>query len=300
MMQKKFMARYVIISPVRNEEEFVESTLRSVINQTHSPQEWIIVNDGSTDNTEQIIKAYLPDYPWIKLISLKDRGYYLPGAGVVRVIQEGYSRISSDDWEYLVKLDCDIVVEPSYFEKIFNRFSENPRLGIASGAIYLKDGATEMKENSQPDHPWGASKVYRRSCFQDIGGWKAIPGWDLADMLAAQMKGWETRCFDEFKILHFRGTGLRRTGLTKGRFLLGRFHFRYGYGPFYTILKSIYWLKEKPFIIGGLSIFAGYIYAAIRFEPKLFEKDMRKFLRKKQRVYLKQKISGLFRPQKID
>jgi hypothetical protein len=105
------------------------------------------------------------------------------------------------------------------------------------------------------------------------------------------MNGWETRCFDEYKIYHFRQTGIRREGLTKGRFLLGRFHYRYGYDPLYTLLKSVYRLAEKPIIIGGISIFLGYIYAAVRREDRLFDKDMRKFLRKKHRKYLNQKLT---------
>jgi len=151
----------------------------------------------------------------------------------------------------------------------------------------------EIKEKSQADHPWGASKIYRKNCFEDIKGWKPIPGWDLADLLAAQMNGWETRCFDNYKIYHYRKTGTRRTDITSGRFLLGRFHFRYGYGIIYTFVKSIYRLFEKPIIIGGTSIFLGYLYAFIIQEDRLFEKDMRKFLRKKQQFYLKQKFKNL-------
>lgn len=289
------MLKYVIITPVRNEEDHVKATLDSVVNQTHKPAEWILVNDGSTDKTEEIVQKYVDKYDWIKLHTIKDRGYYFPGTGVVQVVQQGFARLSVSDWELVVKLDADISIDPTYFEEILGRFEENPKLGIASGAIYLVEGNTETKENSQSDHPWGASKIYRKACFNTIGGWKPIPGWDLADLLGAQMNGWETRCFDEYKIYHFRQTGMRRTGFSKGRFLWGRFQYRYGYGLFYIFLKSVFWLKQKPFIIGGISIFAGYIYAAIRREEKLFDKDMRKFLRKKQRFYLKDKLSGVFK-----
>ncbi|GAB4322964.1 MAG: hypothetical protein Kow00127_15620 [Bacteroidales bacterium] len=287
------MTKYIIVSPVRNEEEHVRRTIESVLAQTVKPAEWIIVNDGSTDKTEEIIKEYTAGYDWIRLINMKDRGYYYPGTGVIQVVQHGLSQAQTTDWEFLVKLDCDIWVEPDYFEEIFRRFKENPKLGIASGAIYLKEGDTLTPENSQEDHPWGASKVYRRECYQAIGGWKAIPGWDLADLLGAQMNGWETRCFMDLKIYHFRGTGLRRSGITKGRFLWGRFQYRYGYGLLYIFLKSIYWLQQKPYVLGGISIFAGYVYAAIRREEKLFEPEMRRFLRKKQRTYLKNKIKSL-------
>jgi len=288
------MIKYNIISPVRNEEDFVEDTIKSVINQTVLPQEWIIVNDGSTDKTEEIIKPYLEQYNWIKLITLKDRGYYYPGTGVVQVVNKGFEAITVNDWGFLVKLDCDITIEKDYFENIFDEFNKNPKLGIASGGIFLVDGSKIIQEKSQPDHPWGASKIYRRKCFEQIKGWKPIPGWDLADLLSAQMNNWETRCFNEYRILHYRGTGTRRADITSGRFLLGRFHFRYGYGPFYTLTKSIYHLGEKPFLLGGISIFTGYIYAAVRNEDRLFEKDMRSFLRKKQSKYLKQKFNSLF------
>jgi poly-beta-1,6-N-acetyl-D-glucosamine synthase len=287
------MNQFVIISPARNEEAFIEDTIKSVVGQSVKPLEWIIVNDGSTDATRTIIEKYTGYYEWIKLVNMEDRGFYYPGTGVVNVIKKGFENISVNNWDFLVKLDCDITIEPEYFERIFTEFDKNPELGIASGAIYLVEDNIVRKEKSQSDHPWGASKIYRKKCFQDIGGWKAIPGWDLADLLSAQMKGWVTRCFDEYKIFHYRGTGTRRAGLTKGRFLLGRFHYRYGYSPGYTFLKSMYWLGEKPYIIGGISIFLGYIVAALRQEKKLFEKDMRLFLRQKHKSYLKQKMKNL-------
>lgn len=288
------MIKFIIISPARNEEAFIESTIKSVINQTIKPLEWIIVNDGSTDSTKSIIEKYTLQYDWIKLINVEDRGFYYPGTGVVNVIKKGFEQITFGDWDFVIKLDCDITIESNYLENIMSEFKKNPKLGIASGAIYLLDGEKEKKEKSQSDHPWGASKVYRRQCFSDINGWKAIPGWDLADLLSAQMKGWETRCFDEYKIYHFRGTGTRRPGFTKGRFLLGRFHYRYGYSLGYTFLKGIYWLGEKPLIIGGISIFLGYLYAAVTMETKLFDKEMRQFLRKKHQKYLKKKIKATF------
>lgn len=285
------MIDYIIISPVRNEEAFIEQTIESVVNQNIKPKEWIIVNDGSTDSTAEIITRHLDRYPWIKLINLEDRGFYYPGTGVVNVINEGYKHISSNDWQFMAKLDCDVTFDKNYFELLLEEFSKNEKLGIASGAIYLIDGKKTTKEKSQYDHPWGASKIYRAQCFKDIDGWKPIPGWDLADLLAAQMKGWETRCFDEYKIFHHRESGSRRNGFTSGKFLLGTFLYRYGYNFFYTILKGIARLNERPYIIGGVSLILGYIYAFVRNEEKLFDKDMRRFLRKKQFHYLKRRLN---------
>lgn len=289
------MVNYAIISPVRNEEKLIEKTIESVINQTNKPSEWILVNDGSTDNTEKIISRYQKKHKWIKVINLKDRGYYFPGTGVVNTFYKGYDSIESDNWEYVVKLDCDLSFENNYFENIFNEFNTNEKLGIASGCTFIPNGKGLIKEKTQIDHPCGPSKIYKKECFLEIEGLKPIPGWDLADVLSAQMKGWETRCFEDYKILHFRGTGLRRPGFTKGRFLWGQFHYRYGYSLLYVFLKSVIWLGEKPPIIGGIGIFSGYIQAAITRKERLFDKDMRKFLRRKQRKYLSQRITQLFK-----
>jgi len=289
------MYKYIIISPVRNEEDFVEDTLKSVIEQSITPTEWIIVNDGSTDKTTEIVKTYTDKHNWIKKIDLTDRGFYFPGTGVITVVHNGFKQASSKDWDFVVKLDCDVTIERDYFEKIFNEFSQNEKLGIASGAIYFTDGNKETKEIVQPDIPWGASKIYRRACFEEINGWEPIPGWDLADVLSAQMKGWETRSFDEYKILHYRITGSRRKGFTGGKFLWGRFQYRYGYSPYYIFLKSIYRMFDKPAIISGFAIFSGYLWAAITREKRIYKKDMRKFLRKKQRTYFINRVKGLFK-----
>jgi glycosyltransferase involved in cell wall biosynthesis len=284
------MSEYVIVSPVRNEEDLIEQTIKSVLNQTLRPGEWIIVNDGSTDRTREIVESYQKRIDWIRLVNVKDRGYYYPGTGVVNTVNRGIENISLTSWQFLVKLDCDITVDPDYFENLLNQFRENPKLGIASGAVFLKSDSSLVKEKSQYDHPWGASKIYRRECFNEIGGLKAIPGWDLSDLLAAQMKGWETRCFDDYKIIHYRESGSRRNGFTSGKFLLGRFLFRYGYNFLYTFLKGIYRMTERPYLIGGFSLIFGYIYAYLKNEEKLFDPEMRKFLRKKQFYYLKSKF----------
>lgn len=282
--------KYVIISPVRNEEKFVKNTIQSVLSQTILPSEWIIVNDGSTDQTEEIIRKNIEGYPWIKLICLNDRGYYLPGSGIVNVFYQGYQHITQNNYDFIVKLDCDLSFEKEYFEKIFLQFSISKNLGIASGSIYLKTNRGFVAEKSQEDHPWGASKIYRRECFQDIGGIKRIPGWDLADILSAQMKGWETKCFREYKLIHYKQTGSKRKGFGGDKFLLGQFQYRFGYTFSYSVLKGLYRLLEKPYFIGGMGIIVGYIFAFIKNEDKIFDNDMIEFLRKKQRKFLVNKL----------
>ncbi|MFO7924695.1 MAG: glycosyltransferase family A protein [Bacteroidales bacterium] len=283
--------RYIIISPVRNEEEYVEKTLRSVVNQTVLPSEWIIVNDGSDDGTVKIIEPYLKKYDWIKLVTVPNRGYYLPGTGVVNVFYKGYENISDKNWDFLVKLDCDLSFSETYFHDLLEEFNKDPKLGIASGCIYNVINGKLMREKSQKDHPFGASKMYRRECFKSIGGIKPVPGWDLADLLSAQMNGWNTRCFFDMEVAHYKIGGVRRTGLTKGKFLQGRFQYRFGYTFFYTLLKSLYHLTSRPFIISGVGLITGYIYAAFNKEERYFDREMIKYMRKRHRAYLLSKLN---------
>jgi poly-beta-1,6-N-acetyl-D-glucosamine synthase len=281
---------YVIISPVRNEEVLIEKTIHSVANQTIRPSEWIMVNDGSTDKTAEIIVRYQSEYNWIKLINVADRGYYLPGKGVVETFYKGFNSISEKNWEYVVKLDCDLEFEPDYFETIFKKFSSNPKLGIASGCTYLPVNGKLIMEPVQEDHPVGPSKVYKRECWNEFGGMIPVPGWDLADLLAAQMHGWETRCFIELKIIHYRLTGSRRSGVWAPKFLQGRFEYRHGYNFFYTLFKSAFHLFSKPVIIGSVAKVSGYLYSAFTKEDYLFEKDMRKYLRNKHKKFILSKL----------
>lgn len=284
------MNNYVIISPVRNEEDYIKLTLDSVVSQSRLPSEWIVVNDGSTDRTAEIVETYSKKFPWIKLMTLVDRGFYFPGTGVVNVFNAGYAAISVPDWSFVVKLDADLSFESDYFEKLLLKFEANPRLGIASGITYLPQDDAWIREDVMPDHPVGPSKVYKRECWEGIGGLKPVPGWDLADLLAAQMKGWDTVCFDDLIIRHYRLTGSRRKGAWARNFLQGRFEYRHGYAFHYTCLKAVYHLMSKPPIVGSVAKVCGYLYAWITRDSFLFEEDMREFLRSKQAAYLKRKL----------
>jgi glycosyltransferase involved in cell wall biosynthesis len=284
------MNKYVIVSPVRNEEDFLRTTMESVVNQTVKPAEWILVNDGSTDATEAIIDSYMKEHEWIKKINLQDRGYYYPGTGVVRVFEAGFDQISVQDWEYVVKLDCDLKFEPTYFEEILKRFANDPNLGIASGCTYAPKENELIREPAQEDHPVGPSKIYKRECWEQTGGMLPVPGWDLADLLAAQMNGWQTKCFFDLKLIHYRQTGARRKGLWAPKFLQGRFTYKHGYSFIYTLVRELSHLFRKPYIIGSFAQICGYLYASIKKEDYLFPKEMRDFLRNRHRKFLKSKF----------
>lgn len=285
------MTSYIIISPVRNEEDYIRLTLDSVVAQTVRPAEWIIVNDGSTDRTADIVRTYTEKYPWIRLTELTDRGYYFPGTGVVQVFNHGFQNISIQDWEYVVKLDVDLSFDPDYFERLLARFRNEPTLGIASGLPLLPSNGNDwVPEEVLEDHPVGPSKMYRRTCWEQSGGLRPVPGWDLADLLAAQMNGWRTACFKDILLKHYRISGVRRGSAWARATLQGSFEFRHGYALHYTILKAMHHVRDGESAVAAIGKIAGYLKAFVKREPYLFEADMRAFLREKHAKILRDRL----------
>ena len=175
------MTRYVIITPARDEEQHIEATIESVIGQTLRPAEWVIVDDGSTDRTSEILDQYAAQFPWIRLVHRPNRGFRKSGGGVVEAFYEGYDSLQCDAWDFIVKLDGDLSFSPDYFQRCFEHFREQPRLGIGGGDIYHDlDGELRLEANPK-FHIRGATKIYRRPCWEDIGGLWPGPGWDTID-----------------------------------------------------------------------------------------------------------------------
>ena len=199
--------RYVVITPVRDEEEHLKSTIASMIDQTVEPVEWVIVNDGSTDGTARVIDECVARYSWIRGVHRENRGFRKSGGGVVEAFNDGLRSLVSPDWEFIVKLDGDLAFEPEYFEKCFDEFERQPRLGVGGGVIcYLEEGGKRFEECPR-FHVRGATKIYRRVCWEAIGGFWPAPGWDTIDEVKANMLGWGTRSFDELHLVHHRLTG---------------------------------------------------------------------------------------------
>lgn len=289
------MINYVIISPVRNEEQHIEKTITSVINQTIKPTEWVLVNDGSSDRTKEIILSYAEKNPLIRVVDIPDRGYRLPGKGIVDAFYKGKEQLQEKDWEYIVKLDCDLSFEPTYFENIYNEFSKNKSLGIASGKTYLPiDGNTKnLKLEWCPDtSARGASKIYKRNCFEDIGGIRKERGWDTLDNIAAMVEGYEVRSFGHYQIIHYRPIGTR-TMTHKGmqsNFNAGKNYYYIGYHPVFMFLKAFkVMFTDKPVILAGISMFWGYFISFISRAKRVDDKRLIKKLQEVQLNRLKTK-----------
>lgn len=169
------MTRYVIITPVRDEEKFIEATIESVCRQTIQPTEWVIVDDGSTDRTGDILDRVASQFPWVRVVHRLNRGFRKSGGGVMEAFHDGYTALECTDWDFLVKLDGDLSFAPEYFEECFEYFHRDPKLGIGGGEIH-HDWYGELKLEENPRfHVRGATKIYRRGCWEAIGGLWAAP-----------------------------------------------------------------------------------------------------------------------------
>ena len=275
------MIKYVIISPVRNEEAYLERTIKSVISQTVPPSEFIIIDDGSTDKTRDIINKYMAQHDWIKCFDREPKPYW-PGAGVVQAFYDGFNKITVTDWDYVVKMDGDLEFDADYFELIFEKFNANPKMGMASGKTYVPEGDKLTLEPCTDDHVRGPIKTYKRKCFDEIGGLPETIGWDTLDEHKAQMLGWETRSYGEIVIKHLRRMSYNHKDWSRGRMKFGISTWFLGYHPLWVIGKAGYNVFFRPFLIGGIAIIIGYLKARLSGKKQYDDPELLQFIRKKQ------------------
>src|SRR5208282_580158 len=225
--------RYVIITPVRDEEQYIGETINSVCSQTVRPTEWIIVNDGSSDHTGEIVEGYASEHPWIRVVHRENRGFRKSGGGVMEAFYEGYKTLQCKEWDFLVKLDADLTFAPDYFEKCFEYFRRDPELGIGGGEIRHQIEGELKAEKNPRFHVRGATKIYRRPCWEAIGGLWAASGWDTIDEVKANMKGWKTYTFTDLGLVHHRFTGSEE-GFVRDRVKHGVACYVSGYHPLFV------------------------------------------------------------------
>lgn len=273
--------KYVIITPARDEEDNLASTIESVAAQTIRPAEWVIVNDGSKDRTGQIIDEYSAKYPWIRACHRANRGFRKSGGGVVDAFNDGYALVTVKDFEFIIKLDADLSFESDYFEKCFNNFENEPSLGVGGGVIcYIENGQKSFEQNPA-FHVRGATKIYKRTCWDAIGGFWPAPGWDTMDEVKASMLGWTTRSFPDLHLLHHRYTGAA-DGLWGNLVKNGRANYICGYHPLFMLSKCTYRLVQRPYVIGSVALLYGFITGYLRRIPQVNEPKTIRYLRQQQ------------------
>jgi poly-beta-1,6-N-acetyl-D-glucosamine synthase len=276
-----FSKNYVVISPVRDEAAYLRFTVECMLRQTILPKEWIIINDGSTDATGAIIDEYSQKYSWIRPVYRANRGFRKAGGGVVEAFNEGYKVIEFHEWDFLVKLDGDLSFDPDYFEKCLLNFEHESRLGVGGGVIcYLDNGVKEF-EKGPAFHVRGATKIYRRGCWDEIGGFWPAPGWDTMDEVKASMLGWTTRSFPDLHLIHHRHTGTA-DGLWSGLVKNGRANYICGYHPLFMISKCILRIVQKPYFIGSLALLYGFLSGYWKGIPQVNDPKTISYLRNQQ------------------
>ncbi len=274
--------RYAVITPVRNEAEHIHHTINSMRRQTILPDRWVIVDDGSTDQTGRIIDEAAARDPWIVAVHRKDRGYRQAGGGVIEAFYDGYQMIDGADWDYLVKLDGDLGFDPDYFEQCFQEFERDASLGIGGGTIQnLVEGQFVANEKAPLFHVRGATKIYRRGCWGAIGGLIKAPGWDTLDEVKANMCGWNTRSFPHIFVKHYRPTGLA-DGTWKSWVKNGMANYVSGYHPLFMTLKCMKRMLERPYLIAATGLLCGFASGYVKQVPQVEDPELICYLRKQQ------------------
>ncbi|MGB6691503.1 MAG: glycosyltransferase [Terracidiphilus sp.] len=273
--------RYVLISPVRDEEQYIVETIECVINQTIQPAEWIIINDGSSDGTGRIIEEYSKQYPWIVALHRGDRGHRLAGVGVMEAFHFGYERLKCQDWDFIGKLDADVFMEPGYFEACFANFANDAKLGICGGVIYSKHGGKLKLDKHPMNHVRGALKLYRRACWTAIGGLIKNTGWDTVDEIHATMLGWQTRSLPNLKVIQNRPTGAA-AGAWRDNLKNGRADYISGYHPLFIVVKCLKRIFQKPYVIKSFAHVCGYVSAYTKRTPRIGNKELVRYIRTQQ------------------
>jgi len=281
------MTRYAIISPVRNEREYLALTFESVTAQTTRPRRWVIVDDGSSDGTCELARGWALRHSWISVIARERQDHGGRGAPVVRAFLEGLAGLGANtDVEFLVKLDGDVSFPPQHYEQLLSRFESSPQLGIAGGSLHEQDEAGNwIAKDMSPGSVAGPNRVYRMSCYQHIGGIAPAYGWDGIDEVEAQMRGWLTGTQSDLPYRHHRPEGARAG--RAGRYLEQGYGAHYmGYDPLYLLLRAARSSARRHRLGPGALLIAGWIAGYLRGNPQHPHTAARRFLRHRQRMRL--------------
>jgi glycosyltransferase involved in cell wall biosynthesis len=289
---------YILITPARNEEKLIGMTIEAVVAQTERPKLWIIVSDGSTDRTDEIVKSYQGKYPWIELMRMpehRDRNF----AAKVHCFNVAYERVRPLDYKIIGNLDADIVFEPDYFEFLLEKFARFPDLGVV-GTPYVEEGRHYDYRFTNIEHVSGGCQLFRRECFEDIGGYVPIKGGgiDWVAVTTARMLGWRTRTFLEKSYTHQRRIGTASHNVLVALFRQGRKDYFLGGHPLWQLLRSCYQMRHRPYVIRGLLVWIGYAWSALfrvekTISPELMQFHRSEQLRRLKRLPLNMSINNL-------
>jgi biofilm PGA synthesis N-glycosyltransferase PgaC len=273
---------YVLITPARNEARFIELTLQSMFAQTVRPLRWVIVSDGSTDGTDDIVSRYAADHDWIELIRMperKERNF----AGKVHAFNAGHARVANLSYDVIGNLDGDVSFGEEHFRYLVSKFAEHPKLGVA-GAPFREGTFQYDYRFTNIENVWGGCQLFRKQCFEDIGGYAPVKGGciDHIAVVSARMKGWKTRTFTETVSIHHRTMGTAQVGKVRAKFKHGAKDYAVGNHALWELFRAAYQLKQEPVVIGGLALASGYVWSMIQRKDRPISRDLIAFTRREQ------------------
>jgi glycosyltransferase involved in cell wall biosynthesis len=284
--------RYVLVTAAYNEERHIGDTLRSVTRQSALPHRWVIVSDGSTDRTDEIVLEWAKRHPFIEFVRV-DKSVQHSFAAKVIALHHGFARLADIEYDFIGVLDADVSFEPDYFQRLMEHFANEPRLGIAGGNIeQLVDGVVVPRVKDF-NSVAGAVQFLRKECFEQTGGLPALRygGEDAAMEITARMYGWQTRTIPELKVVHYGLVGAGAGGPLKARFKWGRANFDLGYHPLFQLARSIYRVKEQPCLLGSLAELAGFMVGKVSHRQPSVDHEVAHFLRREQLAKLRRLAS---------
>jgi cellulose synthase/poly-beta-1,6-N-acetylglucosamine synthase-like glycosyltransferase len=284
---------YVVVTPARNEARFIELTIQSLLAQSVLPARWIVVSDGSTDATDDIVRAYSARHAWIELVRMperKERHF----AGKVHAFNAGYDRIRDLEYDAIACLDGDISFDAEYFAFLLRKLAEDPGLGMV-GTPFEESG-TQVYDYRfvNIEHVSGACQLFRRECFEAIGGYAPVKagGVDYVAVISARMRGWKTRTFPEKQCLHHRKMGTAQQSAFGARLRLGMKDYSLGNHPLWQLFRAAYQMTRPPAVLGGLAIIFGYLLAWLGRAEKSVSHEMQAFIRQEQMQRLRRFLTG--------
>jgi biofilm PGA synthesis N-glycosyltransferase PgaC len=284
---------YVLITPARNEAEFIELTIKSVVTQTVLPLKWVIVSDGSTDGTDDIVRQYAVDHPWIELLRMPERRER-HFAGKVLAFNAGYERVKDLPYDIIGSLDGDISFDPEYFAFLLTKLADEPTLGLVGTRFSDPTNFSYDYRFSSIEYVTGCCQLFRRACFEQIGGYVPVKGGaiDRIANIACRMKSWKTRTFVEKSYLHHRVFGTAEQGRLAARYKDGAKDFAVGTHPVWMIFRVIYQMITKPYVVGALALGWGYLWPHLSGKKRPVSDELVAFNRRDQMQRLKRFLTG--------
>lgn len=293
-MARPAQVTFVLLTAAKNEQNYIELTLQSVIRQTVLPLRWVIVSDGSTDRTDEIVQEYAERHPFIVYVRRSEEEKRNFGSKV-RTLQVAAERLAGLEYDYIGNLDADVSFKPDYYQQVLRQFEEDPDLGLAGGLLWDFDGVRFRPQRPSPKSVAGPIQMFRTRCWMAVGGYLPLEcgSEDGVAEITARMLGWKVRQLSELCVLHHRQTGTEGKGWFRICWKSGKAEYVIGYHPLFHLARGLQRLADRPFMVGSLVRSASYGWCAIRRPGRPVSAEFVRFLHAEEMQKLRHAVTGL-------